>query len=94
MHTGAVRFEIRVRPGAKRTAVGGRVGAALAVAVTAPAVEGKATEAALRALAAALDVRRSAVRLITGATSRTKVVEVDGVDAATVERLLGPPLSE
>ena len=91
MQTGAVRFEIRVKPGAKRATVGGRVGgrvgAALAVAVTAPAVEGKATEAALRALAAAFGVRRSAVRLVSGATSRTKIVEVDGVDADAVERL-------
>ena len=83
-----MRLEVRVRPGARKTAVGGRVGPALAVAVTAPAVEGKATEAALRALADAFGVRRSAVRLITGATSRTKVVEVDGVDADAVERLL------
>ena len=90
MQTGAVRFEIRVKPGAKRASVGGRVGSALAVAVTAPAVEGKATEAAMRAVAEAFGVRRSAVRLVSGATSRTKIVEVDGVDTAAVERLLGP----
>ena len=90
MQTGAVRFEIRVKPGAKRASVRGRVGSALAVAVTAPAVEGKATEAAMRAVAEALGVRRSAVRLVSGATSRTKIVEVDGVDTAAVERLLGP----
>ena len=42
---------VRVRPGASRTAVGGRydgpLGPALVVAVTAPAVDGRATEAAL-----------------------------------------------
>jgi uncharacterized protein YggU (UPF0235/DUF167 family) len=56
--------------------VGGRHGDALAVAVTARAVDGKATEATLRAVAEALGVRRRDVRLVTGATSRTKVVEV------------------
>jgi hypothetical protein len=80
---------IRVRPGASRTAVGGVHGDALVVRVTAPAVDGRATEAALVALAGALGVRRSAVRLVTGATSRTKVVDVDGADPAVVERLAG-----
>lgn len=67
---------IRVKPGAARTRVGGSYDDALVVAVQARAVDGQATEAALTALAKALDVRRRDVRLITGATSRTKVVEV------------------
>lgn len=87
------RVAVRVRPGASRTAVGGRYGAeALVVAVTPRAVEGAATEAALRALAEALGVRRSAVRLVSGATSRDKVVEVvdpPGDLVARVDRLLG-----
>lgn len=48
------------------------------VAVTARAVDGKATEAALRAVADAFDVRRRQVTLVTGATSRDKVVDIDG----------------
>jgi uncharacterized protein len=50
----------------------------LVVSVTARAVDGKATEAALRAVAEAFGVRRRDVTLITGATSRDKVVEIDG----------------
>jgi uncharacterized protein YggU (UPF0235/DUF167 family) len=89
-----LRFEVRVRPGASRTRVGGRYGNALVVAVTARAVDGKATEAALRAVAEALGVPRRDVRLATGATSRTKVVEVMGVDpdaVAALEGLLSGP---
>src|SRR6185369_13269764 len=56
-----VTVAIRVRPGASRTAVGGRYdgpfGPALVVAVQAPAVEGRATEAAVRAVARALGVK-------------------------------------
>jgi hypothetical protein len=48
------------------------------VAVRQRAVEGQATEAVLRALAEALDVRRRDVELISGRTSRDKVVEVTG----------------
>jgi len=60
--------------------VGGRHGdtGAIIVAVTARAVDGKATEAALRAIAAAFGVRRDAVTLVAGATSRDKVVDIDG----------------
>lgn len=79
------RIAIRVKPGASRTAVGGTHGDALVVAVNARAVEGKATEAALKALADALGVRRRQLVLVTGATSRDKVVEVGdpppGLDA-------------
>jgi uncharacterized protein len=81
------RVTIRVKPGAPRTRVGGMYGEALVVAVTVRAVDGKATEAALVALAEALGVRPRDVRLVTGATSRTKVVEVAG--SAQVQRRLG-----
>ncbi len=88
-----MRVTIRVKPGAARTAVGGRHGAALVVSVTARAVDGKATEAALRAVAEAFDVRRRDVSLVTGAASRDKVVEIDGAAEDLADRrdaLLGP----
>jgi uncharacterized protein len=81
-----VRVGIRVKPGAKRTAVGGRHGDALVVAVTARAVDGKATEAALRAVAEAFDVRRRDITLVTGAASRDKVVEIDAQAADVTSR--------
>lgn len=88
-----MRIAIRVKPGSARTAVGGRHGDALVVSVTARAVDGKATEAALRAVAEAFDVRRRDVSLVTGATSRDKVVEIDGAAedlARRRDRLLSP----
>jgi uncharacterized protein YggU (UPF0235/DUF167 family) len=72
---------VRVRPGASRTRVGGRYdgpyGPALVVAVSAPAVDGRATEAVLAAVAEALGVRPRRVSLRTGATSRDKLLSVD-----------------
>ena len=44
--------------------------------------------AALTAVAAALGVRRHAVTLIAGASSRTKIVEVEGADSGALNRLL------
>jgi len=77
---GPVTVAVRVKPGASRERVGGRYdgphGPSLIVAVTAPAVDGRATEAVRRALAKALEVRPAAVTLRTGATSRDKIFTV------------------
>ena len=80
---------IRVSPASSRVVVGGRRGDALVVRVTQPAVDGRATEAALAAVAAALGVRRGDVRLVRGATSRDKVVVTEsGIATRTeVERM-------
>jgi uncharacterized protein YggU (UPF0235/DUF167 family) len=71
---------VRVRPGSSRVRVGGRYdgphGAALVVAVTAPPVDGRATEATLRALAAALGVKPATLSVRAGTTSRDKVIAV------------------
>ena len=83
-----MRVTVRVRPGSARPGVGGEHDGALVVRVSAPAVGGRATEAALGAIAAAFGVSRRAVTLITGATSRTKIVEVAGADPAELDRLL------
>jgi uncharacterized protein YggU (UPF0235/DUF167 family) len=69
--------------------VGGRYGEdALVVAVQAPAVDGRATAAALKALAEALGCRAQDVRLISGSTSRTKAVEVPDDRAGRLSELL------
>lgn len=68
--------------------MGGAYGDRLVVAVSARAVDGAATEAALAAVAEAFGVRRRAVTLVTGVTSRDKVVDVDVPDeAAATARL-------
>lgn len=71
-----MRVTIRVRPGAGRTAVGGRHDDSVVVRVRERAVDGKATDAALTALAAALDLRTRDIMLVSGQRSRTKTVEI------------------
>ncbi|QOC91091.1 DUF167 domain-containing protein [Micromonospora craniellae] len=82
---------VRVKPGASRARVGGRFdgphGPALVIAVNAPAVDGRATEAARRALAEALGVRPSAVSLRTGAASRDKLFLVTDAGPDPASRL-------
>ena len=60
------------------------------IRVTAAPDDGRATEAARRALASALGLRRVAVKLEAGATSRIKRFLVDGLNEATArQRLAG-----
>jgi uncharacterized protein len=84
-----VRLTLRVRPGSAHPGVGGEHAGALVVRVSARAVDGQATAAALAAVAAAFGVRRQAVTLIAGRSSRTKIVEVAGADPAVLAQLLG-----
>ena len=88
---GGLRFAVRVKPGAKRTAVGGRWagrhGDALVVAVTARAVEGKANEAVRVALAAEFGTRRADVTIVAGERGRDKIVVIDPAPPASADRL-------
>ena len=83
-----MRITVWVRPGSARPGVGGERNGALVVRVSARAVDGQATEAALAAVAAAFGLRRRAVTLVAGATSRTKILEVEGAEPAALTRLL------
>lgn len=83
-----MRITVWVRPGSPRPRVGGDHGGALVVQVSPRAVDGQATAAALAAVADAFGVRRSAVTLVTGATSRTKILDVEGAGPAELARLL------
>lgn len=83
-----MRITVRVGPGASRTRVGGEYDGALVVRVGASAVDGQATAAALKAIADALGIAAREVVLISGATSRAKVVQVSDSAAAAVNALL------
>jgi uncharacterized protein YggU (UPF0235/DUF167 family) len=58
------------------------------VRLAAPAERGRANDALVDLMAAALGVARASVQLVAGATSRDKVVEVEGLTLAEAERLL------
>jgi uncharacterized protein YggU (UPF0235/DUF167 family) len=88
LHAGMGSITVRVVPRSGRTAVeAGPHG--VTVRVRAAPEGGRATEEARRAVAAAADVPPSAVRLRSGARSRAKVFEVEGVGAEELARRLG-----
>jgi uncharacterized protein YggU (UPF0235/DUF167 family) len=56
--------------------------------VSAAPERGRANEQVLALLADTLQLQRPAVRLVAGASSRDKIVELDGVDANEADRRL------
>jgi uncharacterized protein len=82
-----LRVAVHVLPAAARTVVGGRRGDALVVCVTARPAGGAATQAVLRAVGEAFGVPRREVTLVTGATSRDKIVELSGPPVPLARRL-------
>jgi uncharacterized protein (TIGR00251 family) len=82
------RVTVKVHPRARRTGVSGRLGDAWKLDLAAPPVEGKANEACVRFFAALAGVPQSRVRIVTGLSSRTKVVEVEGLAEAALTALL------
>ena len=73
---GGTRLRLRVKPGARKTAIVGVHGGALKVAVAAAPEKGKANRAVVRLLAKALNLPSLAVTITSGETSQDKVAEI------------------
>ena len=82
------RITVKVHPRAKRSGIAGRYGDAGKLDLAAPPVDGKANEECVRFFAELAGVPRARVRIVTGLTSRIKVVEIEGVAQDELERLL------
>lgn len=83
-----LRLDVYVQPRASRSEIVGEHDGALRVRLAAPPVDNAANEALVALLAKALGVPKRDIRVVTGATSRRKVVEVSGVTAEEVLGLL------
>lgn len=81
-----IHIGVRVTPRASANAVGGERDGLLVVRVTAAPAEGAANRAVVAALARALDIAPSSVRIERGGGARTKVVSMP---AAAAGRLAG-----
>ena len=81
-------FTLHVQPGARKTEVVGLHGDALKIRLAAPPVDGKANAALIEFVAERLGRPKSAVRLVSGQTSRRKILEVDALPPDAERRLL------
>jgi uncharacterized protein (TIGR00251 family) len=72
---------VKAVPGASRSEIVGRLGAALKIRVAAPPEGGKANREILELLAGRLGLPAASVTLVSGAASSAKVVELRGITA-------------
>ncbi len=75
-------FPLLVVPRSSKNAVAGAHDQALKIKLTAPPVEGKANQAAVRFLAKALGVPRPDIAIVTGQTGRRQQVRISFADDA------------
>jgi hypothetical protein len=85
---GAVRFSVHVRPRSSRCAILGVREGALEVALTAPPAEGAANDELKKLISRVLEVRRADVNILIGASSRSKLLEVNGTTSDGARTLL------
>lgn len=86
---GAARIPVRAQPRASRTEIAGEYDGALKVRIAAPPVDGAANRELTRFLARTFGVSKSMVRVVSGESGRDKLVEVAGVTATEIARVLG-----
>ena len=84
-----VRLRVRVHPGARRERIDRRMAdGTWRVEVHAAPEAGRANEAVIKLLAAALGVDQSQLQVISGQGSRSKSIKIDGIESADVEARL------
>ena len=76
---GRVRLSVHVQPRASRREIAGVHGDALKVRLTAPPVGGAANDELIELLADTFAVGRRAIKIVAGESSRSKIVEIDGI---------------
>ena len=84
-----VSFAVRVQPRARRNAIIGELGDALKIALTAAPVDGRANHACVEFFANFLNLPRSSVTIVSGQSSRNKVIRVSVLAVAELKNRLG-----
>ncbi len=89
-----MKLSLRVQPGAKRTALLARLASGeYKVAVAAPPLEGRANEAVVELMSELLGIKRRQVTVARGTSSRSKSIEIEGLDEADVHARLAVRLA-
>jgi len=83
-----VRMTVRVQPRASANEIVGVHGDALKVRLTAPPVEDAANDLLVKFLADTFGIPTRAITIVAGASSRTKIVELEGITEERVSRAM------
>jgi len=81
-------FGVRVVARASRSEITGEQGGALRVRIAAAPVAGAANQELIKLLAKSFKLPKNAVQIISGSTSKNKVVRIQGGDATRLQQLV------
>ena len=81
-------FSVRIQPRASKNEVLRMEDGGLKIRLTAPPVDGGANEALVKFLADRLGVAKSRVEIVSGHTSREKIVKISGISQEQVDTVL------
>jgi len=81
-------FAVRIVSRASRSEIAGEHNGALRIRIAAPPVEGAANRELIRLLARMFKLPQTAVAIVSGARSKSKVVRIQGADSAKLEQLI------
>jgi uncharacterized protein (TIGR00251 family) len=85
---GSATLSVRIQPRASKNGIVTMEGGGLKIRLTAPPVDGAANEALVKFLSGVLSIPKSRVEIVSGHTSRDKIVRIGGMDNAEAKRLL------
>ncbi|MGZ8847757.1 MAG: DUF167 domain-containing protein [Pyrinomonadaceae bacterium] len=82
-----ITFAVRIVPRASSTAIAGDYEGAVRIRIAAPPVEGAANRELIRFLAKKFKVPQNAVEIVSGASSKKKIIRLKGVTATALAQL-------
>ena len=88
-----IYLDLHVQPGSRRPGIVGTHGDALKIAVSAPAVSGRANQAVLLAVSTLFEVPIGDVALVSGHSSRRKRAFIRGIDEPAAIRRVGESIT-
>ncbi|OGW36951.1 MAG: YggU family protein [Nitrospirae bacterium GWD2_57_9] len=81
-------LSVRIQPRASKNEISVMEDGGLKIRLTAPPVDGAANEALIRFLADTFSVTRSQVEIVSGHTSKNKIVRIEGISNGQLEEML------
>lgn len=84
---GCLIFTLRVVPRSSKSEIVGEIEGNLKVRISAPPVDGAANVEVIKLIAKAFGVGRSSVAILSGETSKTKRISVEGGSATLLQQL-------
>jgi len=87
-------LSVRVQPRSSKSGIAGRYGEQVKICLKSAPVDNAANKECCQLLAKALGLPRSSVSVMNGATSRSKVLKVEGMTPAELRKALAPVLGD